>query len=367
MGMPIINASSTSRQQAITDIIESVALEQTALSHILNAEGEKIQKVLTPCADFIATSSNTLQDFDFVYEGRIAYEGLNEQGYAFVVFKLCDTITHIEVLAYCLDSNNYIIVGQHYNEVVIKGSSDLTEVNAKRIRHILTASFPYITLAQLKVMCGINTLTEREAVTATQLAIWKLSNNFSMVHSNSNVMQLLNWYLSLTPMDILAVPATIELKAHPVISGINCGVEFLIRSNGKNYDGTPIGLSYHFNKDIIAEYGVVINETTVGDTLVVTVTNIPIKASFSILVNGTQTMVYEAYRYIDSQDLTGLLQVKNYMTAQCDYVCNGICQYNILEVNKSVNDMVDSITSLEEVLLSKLALFGDCLCAADPE
>ncbi|MEG1142331.1 MAG: SdrD B-like domain-containing protein [Clostridia bacterium] len=33
-------------EQAITDLIESVALEQTALSHIINAEGEKIQKIL---------------------------------------------------------------------------------------------------------------------------------------------------------------------------------------------------------------------------------------------------------------------------------------------------------------------------------
>ncbi|MEG1720086.1 MAG: hypothetical protein RR281_00125, partial [Pseudoflavonifractor sp.] len=31
---------------AINDIIESVALEETGLSHILNAEGEKIQKML---------------------------------------------------------------------------------------------------------------------------------------------------------------------------------------------------------------------------------------------------------------------------------------------------------------------------------
>ncbi len=46
MGMPIITPSTTTRCQAITDIIESVALEQTALSHILNAEGEKIQKVV---------------------------------------------------------------------------------------------------------------------------------------------------------------------------------------------------------------------------------------------------------------------------------------------------------------------------------
>ena len=46
MGMPVITSSTTTREQAITDIIQSVALEETALSHILNAEGEKIQKVV---------------------------------------------------------------------------------------------------------------------------------------------------------------------------------------------------------------------------------------------------------------------------------------------------------------------------------
>lgn len=46
MGMPEINPSDTTRCQAITDIIESVALEQAALSHILNAEGEKLQKII---------------------------------------------------------------------------------------------------------------------------------------------------------------------------------------------------------------------------------------------------------------------------------------------------------------------------------
>lgn len=33
--------------QAVTDLIESIALEETALSHILNAEGEHLQRVLT--------------------------------------------------------------------------------------------------------------------------------------------------------------------------------------------------------------------------------------------------------------------------------------------------------------------------------
>ncbi|MEG1585164.1 MAG: hypothetical protein RR361_08945 [Anaerovorax sp.] len=46
MSMPIITPSGVTKCQAVTDIIESVALEQTGLSHILNAEGEKIQKAL---------------------------------------------------------------------------------------------------------------------------------------------------------------------------------------------------------------------------------------------------------------------------------------------------------------------------------
>ncbi|MEG1459360.1 MAG: hypothetical protein RR056_06325 [Acetivibrio sp.] len=43
MSMPIIIPSTTTRDQAVTDLIASVALEETALSHILNAEGEKLQ------------------------------------------------------------------------------------------------------------------------------------------------------------------------------------------------------------------------------------------------------------------------------------------------------------------------------------
>lgn len=46
MGMPVITHSTTDRRQAITDMIESVALQQTALAHILNAEGEKLQRAI---------------------------------------------------------------------------------------------------------------------------------------------------------------------------------------------------------------------------------------------------------------------------------------------------------------------------------
>lgn len=46
MSMPVITPGTVTREQAISDIIESIALQETGLSHILNAEGEKIQKIV---------------------------------------------------------------------------------------------------------------------------------------------------------------------------------------------------------------------------------------------------------------------------------------------------------------------------------
>lgn len=50
------------QEQALTMILSSIALEEVALSHIMNAEGEKIQHILnqTGCGDYAANLNNVL-------------------------------------------------------------------------------------------------------------------------------------------------------------------------------------------------------------------------------------------------------------------------------------------------------------------
>ncbi len=85
MGVPIIISSDIEREQAITDIIQSVALQETALSHILNAEGEKIQKIVamegtTPEMLFAANKSvesmvNAISRLEMILQSKISAFG----------------------------------------------------------------------------------------------------------------------------------------------------------------------------------------------------------------------------------------------------------------------------------------------------
>jgi hypothetical protein len=45
--MPEININPVDKDQAINNLIAAIALQETGLSHILNAEGEKIQKIIS--------------------------------------------------------------------------------------------------------------------------------------------------------------------------------------------------------------------------------------------------------------------------------------------------------------------------------
>ena len=80
MSMPVIVPGTGTRCQAITDIITSVALEQTALGHIINAEGEKIQKIVASAQtaeEMLAVNKsvesmlNSITKLEMVLQGKL--------------------------------------------------------------------------------------------------------------------------------------------------------------------------------------------------------------------------------------------------------------------------------------------------------
>ncbi len=81
MGMPVITPGTGTREQAITDLVESIALEEAALAHILNAEGEKIQKIVaeaTIAEEMIAVNTSVesmvkaVTDLETVLQSKLA-------------------------------------------------------------------------------------------------------------------------------------------------------------------------------------------------------------------------------------------------------------------------------------------------------
>lgn len=51
MSMPKIECSHIDKCCAASSLLQSIALEETAISHILNAEGEKLQKAISISCD----------------------------------------------------------------------------------------------------------------------------------------------------------------------------------------------------------------------------------------------------------------------------------------------------------------------------
>jgi hypothetical protein len=97
MGIPIIEGSTTTKTQALTDILESITLEEAAIGHILNAEGEKLQRIIhnrgNTTQDLLYANqsvdnlANTLTDLTMLLKSKTAL-ALKDKCYA----NVCDPI-----------------------------------------------------------------------------------------------------------------------------------------------------------------------------------------------------------------------------------------------------------------------------------
>ena len=67
MSMPEIKCSNIDKCCAASSILQSIALQEAGLAHIINAEGEKLQKIISKCD----SSSDDLLDANTSVESMI--------------------------------------------------------------------------------------------------------------------------------------------------------------------------------------------------------------------------------------------------------------------------------------------------------
>jgi len=81
------------QQEALVDLLESIALEETALAHILNAEGEKIQAVAGQLAEQLINPEEAIEQQDAI--SKTLRMPIKKQ--MLLQFKLEDVLDALEV------------------------------------------------------------------------------------------------------------------------------------------------------------------------------------------------------------------------------------------------------------------------------
>lgn len=107
---------------------------------------------------------------------KLSYNGEEVDGYS-ILFGLKNTYTN-EVLeiAYCTDMPVDAEDGSHYQRLNLTDST-YAATHADKLRAIVLGSYPHLGLADLIQKSGIEGLSMCEAITGTQLAIWKTAHD----------------------------------------------------------------------------------------------------------------------------------------------------------------------------------------------
>lgn len=76
MGMPVIQPGTITREESVADIISSIAAEESAIAHILNAESEKLQAIIdmpgTTASELMAANKSVKNTVDTVIRLELA-------------------------------------------------------------------------------------------------------------------------------------------------------------------------------------------------------------------------------------------------------------------------------------------------------
>ena len=245
------------------------------------------------------------KSYDYTYLGVEEYG--NEIGdSATAIMKIKDKNNNT-YKTYCIDNDTIAKEKSKYSVVNLEDANYYSVESANKIRNIVMNAYPFISLNEVRIMTGIKNLTEKEAITGTQAAIWNYSNNKKNIKLSGNVKKLFNWYTSL-PSRVYSKTNIANIDINKTVSIVNDKYEIQLsyKANGKNSDGSNLKLSYKFDKDIKAMYGATIKELGVDKNgyTNVKISNISKKAVFNFYVEADQTLSKNAYFYMPEGGIT---------------------------------------------------------------
>lgn len=248
-------------------------------------------------AGILNVSAN--ESYDYTYRG-VSKWGNDIGKVSTALIKLEDEEGNI-LNTYCIDYNTGTSSNHTYSLVNVGDASYIEDGNADIITNIVKNAYPFSTLEKVKEISGINTLTEKEAITAAQASIWHYANQKEF-ELEGNIKLLYDYYLSLEGVNDATDISNIDIKETIYYEeGIR---NILIEINAANvYD-----LEYLFSKDIEQEYGVIVEKKEKS----ILIKNVPNDMEFEIKVSAKQDInsnVYFFYpegSYSAAQSLVGM-------------------------------------------------------------
>ena len=240
------------------------------------------------------------ESYDYTYRGveisgnRVVVNGSSASTALFKVGNPDGSISY----AYCVDFDTVVENGHNYSRVNVEDANYYDDDSAKHIRAIVRNAYPFISLEEISSTLNLENLTAVEAITATQLAIWKYANAANTPSDlTGNIATIYNYLINLDGVEGQVSVANIISK-DPVIhqNGENCDVEFIFKVHGKNADGTDIDLQYTIEGQSEESNHTNLGVDEEGYTHI-KVTNVKSEQNIKFVVQGVQDVGSDVFFY----------------------------------------------------------------------
>ena len=314
---------------------------------------KKLISILTAIFIILGLSTSIVgaeenESYDYTYVGVDTWGNnvnVNGEESGTALFKVQNPDGSISY-AYCVDLDTLVKEGHNYSRVNVESSGYYDNESAKHIRAIVRNAYPFISLETIASTLNLENLTKEEAITATQLAIWKYANDTQTpVDLTGNVEALYNYLIALDGVEGQTSVANIIAK-DPIVyaNNENCDVEFIFKADGRNADGSNIALQYNIEGKPEGSEVIESGIDNEGYTHI-KVTNIKEDTNIKLIVSGIQDVGTDVFFYSPeggrekSQSLIGIQSGNTNISKSFEHKVT-FGSVNIKKVDEANNEIV---------------------------